>query len=209
MKKVIARNNRRPVMASSMTRRRKIMAFNMDDFVVYYNGNEIYRGFGESIYWSLLPVFQKDDAACNAVSEYLSYSIDSWDASSQHSPEEIAEMFGELIGFEWDEYDPGNIGFGDLISWSGGKIEYFPANELVQSSSKVQSRPVMASGYEDRPYGELAGAMCDAIRKMARNESTLDNFESYLSRHFDTWLSMYCHSQEGIVDEFERFADIV
>lgn len=79
--------------------------------------------------------------------------------------------------------------------------------KFVVSASR--KRPVMASGYEDRPYGELAGAMCDAIRKMARNESTLDNFESYLSSHFEDWLRMYCHSPEGLVDEFERFADIV
>ena len=37
-------------------------------------------------------------------------------------------------------------------------------------------------------YEKEARQVCAAIKKMAENENTLNNFESYLSFHFKEWL---------------------
>ena len=54
----------------------------------------------------------------------------------------------------------------------------------------------------------LAKALIEAIKKMASNEECLDNFESYLSHHFDKWYEKYANTPEGLVYEFESFADV-
>lgn len=54
----------------------------------------------------------------------------------------------------------------------------------------------------------LAKALIEAIKKMASNEGCLDNFESYLSHCFDKWYEKYANTPEGLVYEFESFADI-
>lgn len=60
----------------------------------------------------------------------------------------------------------------------------------------------------ERQYEEEARQFCAAIKKLAANESALDNFESYLSMHFDIWLTKYANTPEAIVDELESFAKI-
>ena len=59
-----------------------------------------------------------------------------------------------------------------------------------------------------RQYAEEARQFCAAIKKIASNETALENFESYLSMHFDTWLKVYADYPGGITDELERFAEI-
>lgn len=60
----------------------------------------------------------------------------------------------------------------------------------------------------ERQYAEEARQFCAAIKKLAANEAALDNFESYLSMHFDTWLTKFANTPENIVDELESFAKI-
>lgn len=45
-----------------------------------------------------------------------------------------------------------------------------------------------------------------ALREIAAKEENIDNFESYLSYHFEKWLSKYASTPEGIAAEFETFA---
>lgn len=60
----------------------------------------------------------------------------------------------------------------------------------------------------ERQYAEEARQFCAAIKKLAANETALENFESYLSMHFDKWLKMFANTPENIVEEFESFAKI-
>lgn len=60
----------------------------------------------------------------------------------------------------------------------------------------------------ERQYEEEARQFCAAIKKLAANEAALDNLESYLSMHFDTWLTKFANTPENIVDELESFAKI-
>lgn len=62
--------------------------------------------------------------------------------------------------------------------------------------------------FMERQYPEEARQFCAAIKKLAANETALENLESYLSMHFDTWLKNYAYCPEGIADELERFAEI-
>lgn len=60
----------------------------------------------------------------------------------------------------------------------------------------------------ERPFEEEARIMAAAISEMATNVSALDNFESYLSRHFKSWLSRFAYDPESMAGEFKNFASI-
>lgn len=60
----------------------------------------------------------------------------------------------------------------------------------------------------ERPFEEEARIMAEAIKEMVKNESALDNFESYLSRHFKSWLSKFAYDPESMAGEFKNFASI-
>lgn len=51
--------------------------------------------------------------------------------------------------------------------------------------------------------------LAQAIKAMVEKEGCLENFESYLSHHFDKWCEKYANTPEGLVYEFEHFADII
>lgn len=53
-----------------------------------------------------------------------------------------------------------------------------------------------------------AKALCDAIRKFKDNPAAIDNFESYLSYHFDAWYEKFANTPDGLIDEFNHFAAI-
>ena len=57
-------------------------------------------------------------------------------------------------------------------------------------------------------YSKDAKIFCDAIRKMAANPETIDNFESYLSYHFKVWYDKYANTPEGLISEFKQFSKI-
>ena len=57
-------------------------------------------------------------------------------------------------------------------------------------------------------FENLAHEFCEAIKAMADNEYSIDNFESYLSYHFDKWLEMWANTPENITAEIKHFASI-
>lgn len=57
-------------------------------------------------------------------------------------------------------------------------------------------------------YEKEAHAFREAIENLAGNPDAMDNFESYLSRHFEAWLTKYVKDDpENLVGELERFAN--
>lgn len=61
---------------------------------------------------------------------------------------------------------------------------------------------------QGRKYENEAKVFAEAIRAFAKNEDALDNFECYLSSHFDTWLQKFADTPEGISEELNSFAHI-
>lgn len=55
---------------------------------------------------------------------------------------------------------------------------------------------------------ECAMQFCRAIKILAAHPDRLDNFESYLSRHFDKWLERYSKRPEDMASEMMTFADM-
>lgn len=51
-------------------------------------------------------------------------------------------------------------------------------------------------------------ALCAAIRKFADNPAAIDNFESYLSYHFDKWYDKFANTPDGLISEFTMFSGI-
>ena len=60
----------------------------------------------------------------------------------------------------------------------------------------------------ERPFEAEARVMAAAIRELAENDAALDNFESYLSRHFKSWLAKFAYDPENMAGEFKNFASI-
>lgn len=59
----------------------------------------------------------------------------------------------------------------------------------------------------NRKFEEQADRLCNAIRHMVDDENALENFNSYLSYHFDVWLNEYVNDNvENFVSEVECFA---
>lgn len=55
---------------------------------------------------------------------------------------------------------------------------------------------------------ESAEMFIDAIKRLAANQDNLDNFKSYLSRHFKTWLTMYANDPSSLATEMKHFAEM-
>ena len=55
---------------------------------------------------------------------------------------------------------------------------------------------------------KLAKELCAAIRTLAENPERLENFESYLSYHFETWFEKYANTPENLVAEIKQFAEM-
>ena len=53
-----------------------------------------------------------------------------------------------------------------------------------------------------------AHIFCEAIKKLGNNAFALDNLESYLSQHFETWLKDYASNPPAIAAELKSFAHI-
>lgn len=59
----------------------------------------------------------------------------------------------------------------------------------------------------DRKFEEQADRLCNAIRHIANDDNALENFNSYLSYHFDVWLNEYVNNNvDNFVSEIENFA---
>lgn len=57
-------------------------------------------------------------------------------------------------------------------------------------------------------HEENALRLCEAIKKLANSEDALNNFCSYLTYHFPRWMERFCTDADGLVNEFETFADM-
>lgn len=56
---------------------------------------------------------------------------------------------------------------------------------------------------------QLAIEFIQAIKTIAAREKNLDNFESYLSYHFDKWLEKWANTPEKITAELKAFANMI
>ena len=55
---------------------------------------------------------------------------------------------------------------------------------------------------------KLSEEFCKAIKEMAQKQDNLDNFECYLSHHFDVWMEKFANSPEGLTSEVKHFAEM-
>lgn len=55
---------------------------------------------------------------------------------------------------------------------------------------------------------ECAKEFVNVIREMANKPNNLDNFESYLSQHFDVWMEKFANTPEGLTSELKSFAEM-
>lgn len=55
---------------------------------------------------------------------------------------------------------------------------------------------------------ELSMEFVKAIKMLAKKPDNMDNFECYLSMHFDVWMEKYASYPEGLVSEMKRFAEM-
>lgn len=56
---------------------------------------------------------------------------------------------------------------------------------------------------------ENAKRLADAIRKFAENPENIDNFEGYLSNHFDAWMKKFAYDPYSLANEFQTFANMI
>lgn len=54
----------------------------------------------------------------------------------------------------------------------------------------------------------LANDFVEAIKKLAANPDTLNNFKWYLENHFDVWMQKYINDPESLTSEVKHFASI-
>lgn len=54
----------------------------------------------------------------------------------------------------------------------------------------------------------LAEELTEAIKTMANNEESLNNFKNYLSTHFNTWIKKWANTPEGLTAELKAFSQI-
>lgn len=57
-------------------------------------------------------------------------------------------------------------------------------------------------------YETLAVQLADSIQSLASKPENLNNFVSYLTYHFDTWLQKYANTPEGLVSELKEFSSM-
>ena len=57
-----------------------------------------------------------------------------------------------------------------------------------------------------KKYTVEAAQFCDAIRELANKPENLQNLESYLKYHFETWLEKYASTPEDMAAEMSDFA---
>jgi len=53
-----------------------------------------------------------------------------------------------------------------------------------------------------------AAIFCEAIKTIAAKPENLENFELYLSLHFEKWLEKWGNTPENIAAELKHFAEM-
>ena len=59
-----------------------------------------------------------------------------------------------------------------------------------------------------RKFEQLAHEFTEAIMMFAEKPDNIDNFESYLSRHFDVWMEKFAYNPESLTSEVKQFAEM-
>lgn len=60
----------------------------------------------------------------------------------------------------------------------------------------------------ERKYENEARIVAGAIKALAKDEFALDNFEYYLSQHFEAWIAKFANTPCGMAAELNSFAHI-
>ena len=55
---------------------------------------------------------------------------------------------------------------------------------------------------------ELAMEFVKAIKMLAEKPDNMDNFECYLSMHFDEWMEKFAYNPENLTSEVKQFAEM-
>lgn len=55
-------------------------------------------------------------------------------------------------------------------------------------------------------FDKSANELCEEMKQLANNNYAIDNFESYLSRHFD--VDKHTSTPNGLIRELKHFATI-
>lgn len=55
---------------------------------------------------------------------------------------------------------------------------------------------------------KLAHEFIEAIKTISKKPENLDNFECYLSHHFDAWMKKYAYDPECLTAEIKHFAEM-
>lgn len=58
----------------------------------------------------------------------------------------------------------------------------------------------------DYRFEKQAAEVVAAIKHFAEHDDALNNFENYLSMHFDAWLERYAATPDGLAGELRDFA---
>lgn len=53
---------------------------------------------------------------------------------------------------------------------------------------------------------QLASEFINAIKTISTKENNLQNFQNYLSNHFEIWLQRFANTPEDITAELKEFA---
>ena len=57
-------------------------------------------------------------------------------------------------------------------------------------------------------HRKTAKEFIKVIKAIASKEENLENLESYLSYHFETWMQKYANTPEGLIYELRAFAEM-
>ena len=59
-----------------------------------------------------------------------------------------------------------------------------------------------------KEYNEIAKEFIQAIKTISEKQANLDNFECYLSHHFNTWIEKFANTPDNITAELKAFANM-
>ena len=61
---------------------------------------------------------------------------------------------------------------------------------------------------KENQFATEAEIMKNAILAFAEDREALENFECYLSHHFDAWMKKYARTPDEMCGEFKNFAEM-
>lgn len=80
---------------------------------------------------------------------------------------------------------------------------------MLSSCTSATDEPKQKKGGNAMADNERnAEKVAEAIKRLAEEPAALENFKSYLTRHFSTWLKEYASTPDGLANELEAFSKI-